>query len=298
MQISFLELMELYSYVIPTILFYTFPISSFVALAISLAKLSSEYELIVITSFGLNPLRLIRIFVPILTLTTLFLLFNSLVLIPKADARYNMFKERKKVEAQFNIKPSQYGQQFASWLIYVNKEENHKFKDVVMFRQDKLNDIFIISKYATLKNRSTDLSLNLYDGKAMQIDQKVSQIDFKRMVMYNNLKVVKHIENLDDLIKYWKSSLDNHKKKYKLIFSVLLSLFPFISLLFIISLGYFNPRYNKNYTSTFAIVLTIIFIVLSQRLAKNMGFELIGLMPLVWMILSVLYYRYKIRSYY
>jgi lipopolysaccharide export system permease protein len=132
----------------------------------------------------------------------------------------------------------------------------------------------------------------------MQIDQKVSQIDFKRMVMYNNLKVVKHIENLDDLIKYWKSSLDNHKKKYKLIFSVLLSLFPFISLLFIISLGYFNPRYNKNYTSTFAIVLTIVFIVLSQRLAKNMGFELIGLMPLVWMILSVLYYRYKIRSYY
>ena len=59
-QINFLELLELYGYTIPTILFYTLPITIFVALALTLSKLSSEYELIVITSFGLNPIKILK----------------------------------------------------------------------------------------------------------------------------------------------------------------------------------------------------------------------------------------------
>lgn len=52
------ELFTLYLYSVPNILFYTLPISFFIALVIALGKLSSEYELIVITSFGLNPTKI------------------------------------------------------------------------------------------------------------------------------------------------------------------------------------------------------------------------------------------------
>ena len=59
-QINFFELLELFSYSAPKILFYTLPISVFVSLVLTLSKLSSEYELIVITSFGLNPIKILK----------------------------------------------------------------------------------------------------------------------------------------------------------------------------------------------------------------------------------------------
>jgi len=71
-QINFFELLELYLYSVPTILFYTLPISIFVSLSLTLSKLSSEYELIVITSFGLNPIKILKIFLPTLIYLVLY----------------------------------------------------------------------------------------------------------------------------------------------------------------------------------------------------------------------------------
>ena len=59
---DFFELFKLYAYVIPQIIFYTMPISFFISLVITLAKLASEYELTVITSFGLNPVKILKVF--------------------------------------------------------------------------------------------------------------------------------------------------------------------------------------------------------------------------------------------
>jgi len=298
MQISFLELLELYGYVVPTIIFYTLPISTFIGLALSLSKLSSEYELIVITSFGYNPLKLIKVFLPILTLTTLFLLLNTLVLIPKSDAKYNIFKEQKKVEAQFNIKASQYGQQFASWLIYVDEEKDGNLKDIVMYKKENNKDTFIISKYAVLKNDNSKLSLNLRDGKALNITDKINQIDFDKMTMSNYLKRLKNIRSLDDLVEYWKDAKADPIKSYKLSFSLFLSFFPLMSILFIIAMGYYNPRYDKNKTTLYAVTLTIVYIVMTQKLSEFYGPDALFFVPAVWLSFSIIYYRYKIKPYY
>ena len=72
--INFAELFTLYAYVIPQIIFYTMPISFFISLVITLSKLSSEYELTVITSFGLNPVNVLKIFFPITMLLSAILL--------------------------------------------------------------------------------------------------------------------------------------------------------------------------------------------------------------------------------
>lgn len=93
---DFIELLKLYSYVMPTIIFFTLPISFFVSLVITLSKLSSEYELIVITSFGLNPLKIIKIFFPITLVLSIALLIVSLGLIPKSKYLNSTFLEQKK----------------------------------------------------------------------------------------------------------------------------------------------------------------------------------------------------------
>ena len=67
--------------------------------------------------------------------TTIFLLLNSLVLIPKANQLFDTFKAKKEQEAKFNIKASEYGQGFGDWFIYVNEEKDGLYKDVVLFQK-------------------------------------------------------------------------------------------------------------------------------------------------------------------
>ena len=297
-QINFLELLLLYSYTIPTLIFYTLPISLFVSLALSLSKLSSEYELIVVTSFGLNPTKILKLVVPVLMVSTVFLLINSLVMVPKSDNLYDSFKMTKKQEAQFNIKASEYGQAFGDWLIYVNEEKKGLYKDIVLFKQDGKEDVFIVSKEATLDNQNLSLSLNLKDGKLVRVDEGLNQVDFEKMNMYNELKSSKKINSINDIISYWSDMENNKWKRTKFIFSVLMAFFPLISILFYISFGFYNPRYDKNSTTTYTFILAVLYVIISNKMAKDHGIVMIYTIPILWMIFSYIVYRFKVKPYY
>ena len=148
--LDFFELFTLFSYVIPQILFYTMPISFFLSLVITLAKLASEYELTVITSFGLNPVNILKIFAPITLLLSVMLLVVSVGLIPKTKFLTKQFLDKKKKEANFNIKPSEFGQKFGDWLIYINGKDDRVYDEVKLFKTEKGKDQFIVSETAVL----------------------------------------------------------------------------------------------------------------------------------------------------
>ena len=97
--IDFFELFRLFAYVVPQIIFYTMPISFFISMVITLAKLASEYELTVITSFGLNPVNILKIFLPLTLLLSALLLVVSVGLIPKTKFLTKQFLETKKKES-------------------------------------------------------------------------------------------------------------------------------------------------------------------------------------------------------
>jgi lipopolysaccharide export system permease protein len=296
-QINFLELIKLYSYSIPTILFYTLPISIFFAITLTLSKLSSEYELIVITSFGLNSLKILNFLLPSLLLSSLLLLLLSLALIPKADYMKKTFLENKKTEAQFNIKASEYGQAFGKWFIYVNEEEEGIYKDLVLFQQNLKEDTFIVSDVATLNNNGSSLSLNLSSGKAFTITDKVNQINFKTMVINNEIKSSSKISNIGDLIKYWKDIYANKTKLEDFTFSILTSLYPIISILFTLYIGFYNPRYQKNNATILAISTTTFFFIILIQL-KSLGLILLFYIPIIWILISMLVYYFKVKPYY
>ncbi|MEA2017323.1 MAG: LptF/LptG family permease [Campylobacterota bacterium] len=299
-QINFLELLELYSYSIPTILFYTLPVTIFISLCLSLAKLSSEYELIVITSFGLNPIKILKLIFPTLVLSSILTLIISLALIPKADYMKKSFLKDKKTEASFNIKASEYGQEFGKWLIYVNEEKNGLYKDIVLFNQDKNKneDTFIIAKYATMTNVKTSLTLSLQDGKVLKIKEGVNQVDFKKMVINNEIKQLPNINTFDDLLLYWKDLKQSHIKELNFTFYILVSIFPLISIVFIIYIGYFNPRYDKNNSTSLGLLFATFYILVAQKLANVIGTDVLYYAPLIWVFFSLILYRYKIKPNY
>jgi lipopolysaccharide export system permease protein len=285
--------MELFSYNIPTILFYTLPITIFISISLTLSKLSSEYELIVLTSFGQNPLKILKIFFPFLISVTALLLLISVFLVPKADFMQIKFKANKQVEAQFNIQPSEYGQEFANWLIYVNEKQNDIYEDIVLFRQEPNGKVyFILANTADVHNISGSINLNLQKGKLFEIDQELRQVDFEKMVLHNELQQMSALNNLNDLIQYWTIEKD------KLVFYILGSLFPLLSVFYSLYAGYYNPRYEKNRSVLITTVTTVVFIVLSQNLSKEFELQVLIYFPVAWLVLGYILYHKNIKQAY
>ena len=297
-QVNFYELLQLYSFTIPTILFYTLPITIFISLVLTISKLSSEYELIVITSFGLNPLKILQKLLPTILISSIFLLINNLALMPKADYMRKIFLKTKEKEAQFNIKASQYGQQFGKWLIYEDKEKDGIYQNIVLYQQEKNIDNVIVAKKATINNNGVNLSLNLTDGKAIKIDKKISQINFKKMIINNDLKYTTDITSFDDLILYWKNRQQNDPDMSYFTFSVLSALLPILSIFLILSFGFYNPRYDKNKATIYSIAATILFMILSKQLSKEFGYVVLYIFPLIWIGFSYIVFYKKVKPFY
>lgn len=292
------ELLTLYVYVIPNILFFTLPISYFIALVIALAKLSGEYELIVITSFGLNPLKIVKIIFPITLILSITMIIVSLGLIPKTKHLTNTMLEQKKKEANFNIRESEFGQKFGDWLIYITDKKDKVYSDVKLFKTEDNTDQFIISRSAKLNNDGGDLSFVLNEGKSFAIkDNELSQIDFKSMKISDSLSSSK-IEPFVNAKTFWENKMKKNEDVDKFTFYILASLFPVLSLLLVVSFGYFNPRYDKNQAATYAVVFVVIYYLGADYLAKHIFLNALYIVPLIWIVMTYFVYSKKIKEVY
>lgn len=292
------ELFTLYLYSVPNILFYTLPIAFFIGLVISLAKLSSEYELIVITSFGLNPKEILKIFLPLTLMLSVSLLIVSLGLIPKTKYLTSEMMDFKKREANFNIKPSEYGQKFGEWMIYIENKNDKVYDEVKLFKTSEKTDEFIIAKNATLNNKDSELSFELNSGKLFNIkDQEVNQINFKTMLI--NEKVANQdSQEFTTAYAFWIENLQRKTQLDRFSFYILVSLFPLISLFLVISFGYYNPRYEKNRSIGLSIVCIVLYYICSDYAVKTIMLHSLYLIPFLWLVFCYTVYVKKIRQAY
>ena len=296
--IDFFELFRLYAYVIPQIIFYTMPISFFLSLVITLAKLASEYELTVITSFGLNPVNILKIFLPITLLLSALLLVVSVGLIPKTKFLTKQFLDVKTKEANFNIKAREFGQKFGDWLIYISSKNNRVYDQVKLFKTEKNKDQFIISETAILDNDKGALSFKLKDGKAFIIDDKeLNQIDFTSMYINDSIADSK-IGIFTDTYSYWKNNIKKGTDIDDLTFFILTSLFPLLSLFLVITFGYFNPRYEKNRAVFFSLVAVVLYYVLIKIIGDKLLLHALYIIPLIWLIGTYVLYSKTIKKEY
>ena len=296
--IDFFELFRLFAYVVPQIIFYTMPISFFISMVITLAKLASEYELTVITSFGLNPVNILKIFLPLTLLLSALLLVVSVGLIPKTKFLTKQFLETKKKEANFNIKASEFGQKFGDWLIYINDKNDKTYSDVKLFKTEEKKDQFIISKTAVLDNDKGNLSFKLVDGKAFIIDEKeLNQIDYESMYINDSIADSK-IGVFTDTYSYWKHNIQKNIDIDDLTFFVLTSLFPLFSLFLVITFGYFNPRYEKNRAVSFSLIAVVLYYVLIKMIGDKILLHALYIIPTVWIIGTYILYSQTIKKEY
>lgn len=296
--INFFELFTLYSYVIPQIIFYTMPISFFISLVITLSKLASEYELTVITSFGLNPVKILKIFLPITFVLSLSLIVVSVGLIPKTKFLTKQFLDIKKKEASFNIKASEFGQKFGDWLIYIQDKEEKVYNQIKLFKTENGKDQFIISNSAVLNNDKGDLSFKLNTGKAFFVDEKeINQINFESMHINDSI-ADSRMGIFTTTYNFWKDKIKRNEDVDDLTFYILTSTFPLLSLFLVVTFGYFNPRYEKNRAVAYSLVAVVLYYVIAKSLGKSMLLHTLYIIPLVWISLTYFIYSKTVKKEY
>ena len=297
--IDFYELSYLYGLSLPKILYYTLPITFFISMIINLSKLSGEYELIVISSFGLSPMKLLRLILPISFFMSIALFIISFVIIPQTDYLQAKFMTQKQQEAEFNIKPSEYGQVFGPWYIYVEGKIGNIYKEITLFLPAENKDTFVMAKTASIANQQESLKLTLQNGTAMNIfDISMQQIDFETMILGYQLSEAKEISSISDLIEYWQDIDPTSSKMRLFIQNFFISFFPVASILFYIALGFYNPRYEKNRNAIYAIVLTTIYMIAMQKVAELRTINMIYIFFAIWISISFIIYRIRIKPHY
>ena len=300
-EISFGELFKLYSFVLPRVLLFVVPIAFFVSLAMTLFRLSKENESIVIFTLGGSPNKIARFFLAFSALLSAALLVVAIVMIPIAAQLNANFIDYKKTVAKLNLKPTQFGQKFSDWMVYVGSESEDKngttYKDIVMFNPFvKNSQRLITAKNAKIINVGQSVELSLNEGKMYDIrDEIYHQSNFKSM----NIRTAQseEISDVGSIKEYWMEAASSDKRRKDLSTYVLVALFPLASTLFAISLGIVTYRYEKGmvYVGTFGVLFGYFTLIMLFSSKPALAIPLIFF---VFLIAGVLLYKVKITRRY
>ena len=272
-QISFQEMLQLFSYNLPSILFYTLPVSFLVAVVITLLRLSNDNELMALFALGTKAKSIMYRFFFISFLFSTILLILSLGLMPKTKQQFSSFKHEKASQAQVNINPSKLGQKFGNLFVYVQSKEGTTLKDVVIYNKDKehSNQLFI-AKSADIQNINSLITLTLNSGSGYTFTaDTLKEINYKQMQVFQNLTSDEFTYH--SIITYW-TEMSKTWRKGKIFFFIYISLIPMMALYIIASFSIINPRYQKNYAYHILGVTTIGLYAVATLL-KNQGTPLL-----------------------
>jgi len=290
-QLNILEMGKLYLFVLPEILFYTLPITFFIAATLAIFRLSNDNEIIVLFALGIKPIFIIRAFFKQALVLSIILLFNYLIIFPHIKVIAGNFISYKKSEAKFNISASEFGHSFGEWLLYLGKDNGDgSYSNVFLFNKNKKEEILISAKKARLVNDSGILRLKLNDGQGYSYSkEKFTQIDFKTMLINDTMKttLTPYRKPLD----YWRSDERAEAKRHMLITDTLLSIFPLISLFLVAAIGVVHARHQKSRIYLYLFLSIILFYSATLTLQDILYFYTIPVVALTWLLVTYLIYR-------
>ncbi len=295
-EIDLVELLEMFSYFVPTILFYTLPISFIAAVSSMFFRLSIDNELMALFTLGIKSSYVVRIISVIALLLTTILLFLALFIMPQSKHLFNQFKNNKLKEARLNIVPNQLGQKFGNFYIYLKSKQKNDLRDIVIYNRDKEgnNQIFIASQ-GKIINQNGLFWLELYQGKGYTYDHDtLKEIEYAKMSIFDSVEF--DAINFKNSMLYWGEG--NEGVRRQLFVMIFTSLIPILSLYIVVSFSIINPRYQNN--RSFLVISSIASIFyLVATVIKREGIEVYFTLAIVVSIGASIYlFKKRIGNFY
>ena len=297
-QVDFFEMMRLYGYNLPAMLFYTIPISFLIAVTTVLLRLSTENELIALFALGFRSKDIVRRLLFSATLFSILLLLLSIVKMPQAEQQYRAFKIDKLREAKLNISPSKLGQKFGDFFVYLKSKDKTYMRDIVIYTKERdKSDRLFIAKEANIDNSNSIVSLVLNRGRGYTFDKKsLKMVEYEQMKIFQKIKGKSYTYR--DIREYWNRYAKNPKKRGKILFFIFISLIPIIALYIVASFSIINPRYQKSYAYPI-LGITILLLYIVATLLQKHGIPLtLGISLLTVTITGLVLFQYRVSRYF
>ena len=290
-QLSIWEMAKLYFFILPEVLFYTLPVTFFIAATLTIFRLSNENEIVVLFALGIKPSFILQTLLRPALLLSAILAFDFFILFPHATVLSSNFVSYKKSEAKFNLSAGEFGHKFGDWLLYLGKaNEDGTYSDVFLFnKQEENEEILIAAKEAKIINDSGILRLELSNGQGYSYSQeKFTQINFKQMHINDTMStdLTQYKKPLD----YWRSNDRAESKRHMLITDILLSLFPLMSLFLIAAISIVHARHHKSRIYIYLFLGILGFYGSTLGLQGVLSYYTIPVVIIAWM--SITYYIY------
>lgn len=260
--LMFHELLQLYIYSIPEIIFFTLPFTFVTALSSVLGRLSQDNELIALYALGINSKVLLRSLFFIAFLFSMLLLSVSFISMPLMGQTYKAFKEKKFAEASFNITPGKIGEKFGDFYIYVKDKQDKSFQNLVIYNQNNQGqEQFFSSQKGELLHENGTILLKLTDGYGYTYNkERLQEAKYKELKVYDQES--KSSFQFKTIPSYWAQAKTDKKRMHQALFYFFVSLIPLLSVYFIAAFTIINPRYQRNHTilTTFSVILMLYLI--------------------------------------
>jgi lipopolysaccharide export system permease protein len=297
-QITFGELLQLFSYSVPDIVFYTLPLSFIAALANILVKLSQDNELIALYALGLKAHKVLRSLVILSILFSLLLTSISFLAMPLSKQFYKSFKSDKKAEAKLNIVAGELGQKFGEYYIYVKDKKEKILNDVVIYnRTDQNSEQFFAAKTGQLNNSKVVSSLKLNDGYGYTYAPlKLQQARYKSLEIYDGIQ--KKPYSFVDIITHWGRASTEPKIMHRVLFFVFVSLIPLLSIYLVASFTMINPRYQEDRSFFVMFIVSLSLYMIASALEKWGTPLLLIFSILATMILGYTLFKIRVAKYF
>ncbi|TDJ81377.1 LptF/LptG family permease [Campylobacter volucris] len=299
-EITLLELFQLYIYLLPKTLAFTLPISFFIALTLSFYRLSRENESIVLFALGISPKVIAKFFMKIAALLSAFMLFVVWIFIPISFELFDNFVDYKKISTKVSIKTGEFGQRYGEWLVFIDeKDDNGVYKNIIMYHpkksaQDK--EQAILAKEGKLESNEGIISFSLKEGKAYEIkDDNWHISSFKNLLIKS--KVYTKDLNTKNFYDYWSDLNTNKDKAKEFVIYTLIALFPLASALFALSFGIVTYRYEKGfaYFGIFVVIFAYFSLLISFYKPPLVA---VGVIFVSFLLFSMFYFSKKIANKY
>ena len=297
-QISFIELLKLYSYSIPDIIFYTLPLSFIAALANVLLKLSQDNELIALYALGLKANKVLHSLLLLGLLFSLLLAAISFLAMPLSKQLIKEFKSSKKSEAKLNIIAGKLGQKFGDYYIYVKENKKEVFQNIVIYNRTKKDEEqFFSSQEGKLNKTNGVTSLLLNDGYGYTYtENKLQQAKYKSLEVYDT-STNKNFY-FEDIVAHWSKATTNIKMLHRVLFFIFVSLIPLLSVYLIAAFTMINPRYQENRSFLVIFLTTLGLYMTASSLEKWGTFTILGASILVTFFLGKWLFDKRVAKYF
>jgi len=297
-QLNLFEMFKLYLFMLPELLFYTLPVTFFISAVMTVAKLSFDYEMIVIFSLGVKPSSILRFFTKLAMYQSALLILLFFILTPHTKNLYKNFLKIKTTEAKFNIQASEYGHKFGDWLIFVGKDnDDGHFSDVILFNQQKEKETLIVGKDADVISKKGILKLQLEGGKGFTYSKdSLSQMSYEKMFI--NDTSIADTSEYKDTLQYWLNPDKREKMTKKFTLNFLIAIFPLLSVFLVPAIGIINARHQKSYTYAYIFATVLFYYAATFSMAKPLGLYTIPLVTVLTLIIVSYFYTVKVSKRY